>query len=211
MSRARRRVKWGHPLIVGVAVALIGALGAVTAAIISSGDGSGPAEAGSPLISGSGGIGPAKAAPLSADIAIQGAEQDPLPDGGLLLTVHGTAHLDRGHVLYVVAQPKAPPPSSRWFASGATTPDSAGLWLAKVRIGPPPRPFTWQAVEGLAEPRKRRPGPVVRPTPTTGSTGTTTGEPPPPRLTRRDLQRLGPAAPGVSGSSGPFNESPSRR
>jgi hypothetical protein len=242
MARGRR-VKWGHPLIVGVAVAIIGALGAISAALISSSDSSDQAEPPTPTRN----IAPSLAPEVAPEIAIREVDYEPSRDGKIIvLVVHGTAHgLTRDDVLYAIARPSAVGlvkrsavggSSMMWFASAPTRP-RAGVWLARIRVGPPPRPFTVETVQTTAERvRRKRKGsgtqvPTTTLTPTTTTpptstqgpqTETTPATPPPPttappttatspaphRASPGDLRRLGPAAPGVGARSRPFSASP---
>jgi hypothetical protein len=132
------------------------------------------------------------AEPRVPDIVIETVSFDTTPNGRIALIVRGRARRLGPHAtLYAIAQPGAADASTdssrpqRWFASAPTTPGRQGVWSARIRVDPPPRPFTVQTVQ-LRSPRKKN---------RIGTLPSTTTSPPSDSSTTSSRQTPGPSEP----------------
>jgi hypothetical protein len=140
MSRGRR-VQWGHPMTVALVAGLMGLVGTIAVAIITSGSSDKPRQA--------------RRAPIPARIAIEAVTFAPRPNGGQSLDVRGVAsRLSADHFIFAVATPQdAPddPGGTPWFVSKASSPNANGRWAARIGVDRPTKaPLTVIAVEAPA-------------------------------------------------------------
>jgi hypothetical protein len=141
--------RWSHPLTIAVVTALIGFVGVVVAALISS---SGDDSAGD------------AARIVRPDLAVSTVTFDVHPDGSQVIEVVGVSRkLTAGHEIHAIARPvargqaasataaeekqAAPLGPEPWLTSPAAKPDDIGRWVATIRVPPPPRKLTVVAVD----------------------------------------------------------------
>jgi hypothetical protein len=152
--------------MVGLITASIGAVGAITAAVISSSSGGGSTTPTGGILT-TGGLTASPGSATSPFVAI-GSVSFRNGTRGEVVTVIGTVRgLPPGDVVYAVAKPQSitgtgrkpsiasptaslaaeAPGTSRWFASTGSDPTASGMWIAIIVIVPPPTfPLTIQAV-----------------------------------------------------------------
>jgi hypothetical protein len=156
VSRSRQRPRreasegrWKHPLLIGVVVAVIGALGAITAALVGSGGGGEPKTSMPARIDSSG---------KSSSVAITAVVLASDGHGGFDLKVRGTSHGLQGTDIYAVARPPSlsaqPAPAgsaalqNTWDVSGPAVLDKHGSWSATIHLNRVERrPLSVVAVE----------------------------------------------------------------
>jgi hypothetical protein len=144
VPRRRARIRWGHPLTIAVVVALIGLLGTISAAMITSSDtASNEDEAPSERGDASSGSPESQAVVLEA-VSIE--SQDSV--GVRSLGARGIAYtVPPGDAVFAIAQTSPDSELSLWFSSDPVMPDSNGRWSATIAVRPStPPPLTVMAV-----------------------------------------------------------------
>ena len=160
-SAPKKPSRWSHPLAVGVAVALVGVVGTVAAALISSsGTDSPPPDSRTTVYQ----VSPRESMPSGARSEITGAEPRVRIDTvtyidaieGTDLIVRGNAAgVHAGNAIYAVARAPADGSSAArksneqqsWSVSDAVTPNADRQWEASIHIDDATNPVTVFAVE----------------------------------------------------------------